>query len=78
MSAATIYTDSHNGKQYRVMNSNSARVQQYPAGVLIYFDGSSSAKPQVTNFKTRANLNSWLRMMGFKNNTGVSINISSK
>ncbi|ATX62907.1 MULTISPECIES: hypothetical protein [Yersinia] len=66
MSTATIYTDQHNGKQYRVMNGYSARVQQYPAGVMIYFDGSSHAKPQETNFKTRANLNSWLRMMGFK------------
>lgn len=66
MSAATIYTDKYNGKQYRILNSNSARVQQYPAGVIIYFDGSSAIKPQEINLKTRANLNSWLRMMGFK------------
>ena len=68
MSMATIYTDTHTGKQYRVMNSNSARVQQYPAGATVWFDGSSTAKSCRVdiNMKTRANLNSWLRMMGFK------------
>ena len=64
--SATIYTDPHTGKQYRVMNSNSARVQQYPAGAVIWFDGSSDRPHYETDFKTRAALNSWLRMMGFK------------
>lgn len=63
---STIYTDPHNGKQYRVLKSNSARVQQYPAGEHIHYDGSSRIKCSTVNFKTRANLNSWLRMMGFK------------
>jgi hypothetical protein len=63
---ATVYTDAHTGKQYRVLNSNSARVQQYPSGIPIWFDGSSTAKPVEVNMGSRANLNSWLRMMGFK------------
>lgn len=66
MATATIYTDKFNGKQYRVLNSNSARVQQYPAGATIYFDGSSNKPKCEVNFKRRAALNSWLRMMGFK------------
>jgi len=67
MTKATIYQDQFTGKQYRVMNSNSARVQQYPAGAVIFFDGSSTARSQrtETNMHTRANLNAWLRMMGF-------------
>lgn len=63
---ATVYTDKHTGKQYRVLNSNSARVQQYPSGVPIWFDGSSPAQHVAVNMGSRANLNAWLRMMGFK------------
>jgi hypothetical protein len=66
MAQATIYTDESNGKQYRVMNSNSARLQQYPAGATIHFDGSSDMQRFETNLKSKANLNSWLRMMGFR------------
>lgn len=66
MATATIYTDKFTGKQYRVMNSSSARVQQYPAGSTIWYDGSSPSPHTETNMGTRTNLNSWLRMMGFK------------
>jgi len=63
---ATLYTDKTTGKQYRVTNSASARVQQYPCGAVVHFDGSSDKQSFVTNMKTRSALNSWLKMMGFK------------
>lgn len=66
--SAVIYTDKYTGKQYRVLNGYSAKVVQYAAGITIHFDGSckDGGKLSETNFKTRARLNSWLRMMGFK------------
>lgn len=66
--SAKIYTDKYTGKQYRVLDGYSAKVVQYAAGVTIYFDGScqKGGRLSETNFKTRARLNSWLRMMKFK------------
>lgn len=66
--SAKIYTDKHTGKQYRIIDGYSAKVVQYAPDVTIYFDGSckQGGKLSETNFKTRARLNSWLRMMNFK------------
>lgn len=63
---STLYIDLKNGKQYRILNSRSARVQQYPCGARVHFDGSSDKQSFVTNMGTRAALNSWLKMMDFK------------
>lgn len=65
---ATMHVDIHTGKQYLVQNGNSGKVCQYAAGVHVWFDGSCKAggKTGVEIFKSRKDLNSWLKMMGFK------------
>ena len=66
--SAVIYTDKYTGKQYRVQGGYSTKVEQFAANAKIHFDGSykKGSKLSETHFKTRARLNSWLRMMGFK------------
>lgn len=66
MPNATVYTDGYTGKQYYIRRGYSAEVRQFAAGARVWMDGSSNIPMQKTNFKTRALLNSWLRMMGFK------------
>lgn len=69
MTTQNIFTDKFNGKQYRVnLKSYSNKVDQYKAGVNIWFDGSCEAggNTGTKTFKCRKDLNSWLRMMGFK------------
>ncbi|WP_242689545.1 hypothetical protein [Photorhabdus cinerea] len=66
---ATMYVDKFTGKQYLVQNRNSGRVTQYAPNVQVYHDWSceDGGKLCTTVFKSRKELNSWLRMMGFKN-----------
>ncbi|WP_387468282.1 hypothetical protein [Photorhabdus sp. RM323S] len=65
---ATMYVDKYTGKQYLVQNGYSGRVTQYKANVQVWHDWSceNGGKLGTTIFKSRAELNSWLRMMGFK------------
>ncbi|OWO82355.1 hypothetical protein B5C26_10130 [Photorhabdus luminescens] len=65
---ATMYVDKFTGKQYLVQNGNSGRVTQYAANTRVWFDWSckDNGKLGTTVFKSRKDLNSWLRMMGFK------------
>jgi len=62
----TLYTDPHNGKRYLVPKGYGTTVTQYAAGARVWFDGSSDKPSYKTCFKTRARLNGWLKMMGFK------------
>jgi hypothetical protein len=62
------YTDKHSGKVYSISHHFYGRkVTQYPVGTKVHFDGSATNKPTAeVAFKTQAERNSWLRMMGFK------------
>lgn len=65
---AEMYVDRFTGKQYLVQKGYSGSVQQFAPGVTVYFDGSccKGGKTGQQVFKNRKDLNSWLRMMGFK------------
>lgn len=65
---AEMFVDRFTGKQYLVQKGYSGKVQQFAPGVTVYFDGSccKGGKTGQQVFKNRIDLNSWLRMMGFK------------
>lgn len=58
------YTDKHTGKEYRVKGTSVTQYSGVPVfrGTVLHLWGDKLA---VVDFKTPANLDSWLQMMNF-------------